>query len=101
MALNDPFDSKPNRDQISNFFSDWDLRRRQKRFNKGAVAADGHGGKAFVLVSMGNLGIGVEPGRQRFEGVCVDTPLFNPQKQMRKEGARNILALNFRHQEPA
>jgi len=83
------------------FFADGHLVRRQKGFNQGAVAADGHRGETFEPVSGWNFRISVEPGCQRLEGIRADAALFDPQQQMSKECARNVFALNLWHQEPA
>ena len=48
-----------------------------------------------------HLGICVEPGCQRFEGLSVYAALVDPLEQMLKKRSRDVFALNLWHQEPA
>jgi len=66
----------------SQFRSSRDLGRDQKRFDQDTPAANGHRGETLEPVTGWHLGMGVEPTRQRLEGMGVDAALGDPLEQM-------------------
>lgn len=85
----------------SQFRSNRDLGRGQKRFDQDTPAANGHRRETLEPVTGWHLGIGVEPTRQRLEGMGVDAALGDPLEQMPPKRPWDVFALDFRHQEPA
>ena len=85
----------------SQFRSNRGLGRGQKRFDQDTPAANGHRREALEPVTRWHLGIGVEPTRQRLEGIGVDAALVDPLEQMPQKRSWDVFALDFRHQEPA
>jgi len=66
----------------SQFRSNRDLGRGQKRFDQDTPAANGHRGETLEPVTGWHLGMGVEPTRLRLEGIGVDAALGDPLEQM-------------------
>ena len=58
------------------------LSRQQKRLDQLALAAHGHPGKALVPLTVGHVGLCVEPRREQFELRCRDLPTLDAFEQM-------------------
>ena len=79
----------------SQFRSNRGLGRGQKRFDQDTPAANGHRREALEPVTRWHLGIGVEPTRQRLEGIGVDAALGDPLEQMPQK--RSWVSAPFRN----
>ena len=73
------------------------LSRQEKRLDQLALATHGHIGKALVPLTLGHIGLRVEPCRKQLKLRCRDLPALNAFEQMLKQRGRKILSADLRH----
>ena len=73
------------------------LSREQKCLDQLTLAAHGHTGKALVPLTLGHLGLRVEPCREQLKLRRRDLAALNAFEQMLKQRGRKILSADVRH----
>jgi hypothetical protein len=73
------------------------LSRQQKCLDQLTLAAHGHAREALVPLTLGHIGLRVEPCRERLKLRRRDLPPLNAFEQMLKQRGRKILSADLRH----
>jgi len=80
-----------------NAFAFRSLSREQKCLDQLALATHGNARKALVPLTLGHIGLRVEPCREQFELGRRDLPALNAFEQVLNQRGRKILSADFRH----
>lgn len=73
------------------------LTREKKRLHQRSFAANGHAGKSFEPLALGDIGLGVEPLRQQLKLRRRNLAALDAIEQMLKKGRRDVLTADLRH----